>query len=160
MRPSPLVQVVLVALALVTGLGTLRASDPNPTRSEYFESVAGGFIIKRKHNTLQMEIGLKPLKPLQPNAFLSASFQNPANAAQSIVVDKSAKEARDKRGGGLTIESPPVTGMRDNSLYLISVRLYTDKSKKVLFGTHDQRVAYHQNVVDYARKKMGLSNPH
>lgn len=160
MRLSQIFRIIFVpAVALIAGLGTLGASDPNPTRSEYFESAGGGFTYDRKAEVVRLNITLKPLKPVPPSAFLVTTFQNPANPAKPLVVEKLAKDSLTKRGNWLDVQSAPVTGMKDNATYLISVRLYADKTKKTLLSTHDQRVAYHQGMMDYVKRMMPLRKP-
>ncbi len=153
MRSAKRVVIAVVGLMVcaVAAPRLLRA-DPSAITSAYFRSVGGGFIVNNKNGTIALNISLEPVKPLPPDGILVVTFENPANSSQPQVVETTVQAAKSPKGNMLGVESPPVTGMRDNGTYLISVRLYADRSKKSLLGTHDQRVACHQDMLDFARQ--------
>ncbi len=58
------------------------------------------------------------------------------------------------KGVWLGIKSPPVTGLRGNANYVVSVRIFADKTKKTLLGTHEQRFLCDQGMLDFARRRQ------
>ena len=139
----------MLALGAVLAPGVVRA-DPKANTSAYFRSVGGGFTTNNKSGSVALNLTLEPLKTLPPDAELVVTFENPANPSSPLVVETTVQAAQTKKGNWIDVASPPVTGMRDKSTYLITARLYADKSKKVLLGTHEQRVACHQDMLDFA----------
>lgn len=147
--------ILLAAFGLLTGVSprSHAAVNPGPATSEYLHTATGMFYYYKPDDTWNLRIDVSPLKaaPGGGPLYLLASFQNPQGGkplVSSEVVPSGTQQP-------VTLNSAPITGMRDGRAYLVIVRVFADKAHTKLLGTHEQPILYHQVSAELLRQ---LSN--
>jgi len=130
----------LAAPLLCAALLTLPAhAADNLAATDWFKTSGSGVALEKRNgnNHVFFGIGLTPVKKLPAGAVIVAEFPNPADAAHPLEASLTPKAGEEK----LSLRSDPVECIVNNSDYTITVKLYTDASRKKLLGTHVQPLA-------------------
>ncbi len=115
---------------------------PDNSVSKYLYTKASGLAITDIENKLAMfsvTLGATPLLPHR--AYLVVNFENPENANAPLIVEIERQFRQDE----FLIESPALKSPKCWN-YMVSVKIYRDKSKQVLVGEHRQYIQSRMNL--------------
>ncbi len=117
---------LLMAFGLFVALSPLSYATANLERvtSEYLRTDVGSFVYKLD-STWELQIDVSPTKAAPGGTlYLLASFENPQGGKPLI---SSAVVPSGKRQS-VVLNSAPISGMRDDHAYLVTVRVFDDKA--------------------------------
>jgi len=122
---------VLVALASFAGCaGSARAPAPG---SPYLATKFCGFVFDGRTKEARFSIDLIVQRPLPAGALVEATFENPLERNEPIVISREVKGNERE----LRLVSTPVKGITQRE-YAMVVRLYPSRDKATLLATHTE----------------------
>jgi hypothetical protein len=122
---------VFAALALLAGCARFpRAPAPG---SPYLATKFCGFVFDGRTKEARFTIDLVVQRPLPGGALVEATFENPLERDQPIVVTREVKGNERE----LRIVSTPVKGITQRE-YAMAVRIYPTRDKTTLLATHTE----------------------
>lgn len=138
-----LLPIAFVALLLQSCAGIL-SQEPEPVSSEYFRTLGGGFYVKiNQVQEMFYGVNLMAEKPLEPSNYLVVEYQNPTGGKpytkSSLLSDIQTSDVVQNRTTYI-LRSPPVTGVKPHTNYLITVKLYKHRLADEPIGLHKQLV--------------------
>jgi hypothetical protein len=129
-----------LALMLLAGCGLVA---PRPQKSEYLQSVGGGFLFDREKQQVQYTMVVAPRRPLPAGSIIEATFEDPVGERPYVVSVVVKSDERD-----FTLTSPPVHGTRAGKTYQVQVKLYADAGRSQILDSYAQGV---RAVLDQGR---------
>ena len=149
LQPSVVLEVVMAPagfvvrflLSLIMLLTATRAESalPEGAVSEYLSTVGGGLVFSdeiRDPGKVQVGLTLKWVKRPPKSAWVVAEFSNPRLRGTQTV-----ERAVEPSEPGFMLYSPEYRCVANNSLYVVTVSVYSDKDRSNLLGTHEQKVS-------------------
>ncbi len=130
----------LVTILLVFVVASCGLVPPKPVQSEFFVTQGGGFMINTKDRQIRYGIVLASAKPIPAGSFIEVQFENPAGG-DPFTTTHTVTSGESQ----FVFKSPPVSGLKRYTNYIIEVHLYDDDTKQKLLGTHQQGI---QNIID------------
>jgi len=130
---------------------------PPSKESEYFSTTTSSFSVdvgplQGNRYILQYRYFIHVLirKKLSPSNYIEVEYQNPDGSDPIIVSNNVSVLNRalfNSNPRGYIFSSPMVSGIKPNTNYLITIRLYESRKKEILLGTHKQLInsRYYQN---------------
>lgn len=129
---------ILFLAFLLTSCASLEEGgflQPQPVASKYLYTKGAGFTFTAGDpNSVKYSIWLEILKPFKNGSFLEVQFENPSDKRSPIIVMRDIKP-EDKE---ISLESPPIYGLRSYEGYVVEVYIYDNADKKNLLGIHRQ----------------------
>jgi hypothetical protein len=123
---------VLAAIAAIAGCAQF-ARAPVPG-SPYLATKFCGFVFDGRTKEARFSIDLIVQRPLPRGALVEATFENPLERSQPIVVTREVKGNERE----LRIVSTPVKGITQRE-YAMAVRVYPTPDRTTLLATHTER---------------------
>jgi hypothetical protein len=131
--------VAVVALCVAIA-STKVAAQASPVTSEYFKTKGGGTALDSKEGVRFAYFGLilEPMKPLPEGAVLVTEFENPQDASKPLTTEYTPSAGERE----IVLKSSTYTCVVNNRDYRISVKLFTDRERKVLLSEHIQAITF------------------
>lgn len=147
---------LLLTVIFLSGCAALQKGGfltPPPTQSEYFHTSGAGFTLTAGDpDSFRYIISLDVVKWREKAVFIEANFENPSSPESPIVVTQTIQPEESR----LTLESPPVYGLRSYEGYVIDIYIYEDATKVVSLGKHRQVV---QSIIDQKEMNKVFRQP-
>ncbi|MEM7359902.1 MAG: hypothetical protein AAF431_12450 [Pseudomonadota bacterium] len=133
---------------LLISLNT-RAAPPTANETEYFKTVAGGFLINEGKPLYALTFEV--LKELPTDSFIEVSFDNPRKK-QPDIVGAAKQEFTD---GNLLIESPGLECIKNKKTYEARLVAYQSAQKLKVVTEHSQQIQF--NMPRRYIKQLGIN---
>jgi len=123
---------------------------PTPSKSEFFNTLGGGFINDSK--SLKYALTVNITKPVNgtDSWFAVVEYENPSDISTPLTSTQEVKES-EKR---ISFISPAMTAIRNHKTYTAVVKVYTNRELKQLITTHSMQVRF--DVPDSVLPMMGI----
>jgi hypothetical protein len=138
---------LLILMSLLTS-SVVFAEPPTATKSDYLVTESAGFVgDSNKGGGFKFSIMLAAGELLKEKRYATASFENPEDENNAIVVDFEI----DPTQSIFIVSSPDaIHRWKNNYRYTIQVSIFEDQGRTKLLGTHTQKLdfAIPQKVAD------------
>jgi hypothetical protein len=148
MRPGS-----LLFLLLLLALSRAQAALPELAASDYLITTYAGVSFSdrdRDPGKVRVVLTLKWAKRPPKGAYAVAEFSN-----RKLRGTETVERAVSPSESGFTLESPEYRCVANNSVYVVTVSVYSDKTMSNLLGTHEQKVgvALHPKALEAFRAR-------
>lgn len=124
-------RLVLVTLGLLTmSLMASGAKMPDPAVSKYVTTKGAGFNISE--GRLFYTVNYKLNQTFTEKIFITIEFENPSDRNNPLIVNMEIAAGEKS----ISLKSPEVTAIKNNTTYKIVLKLYNDAAHTDLFATH------------------------
>lgn len=124
-----------ITAAVAMLLTNMVFASTKPQKSEYFESVGGGFPLKGKELTYSLSVNV--VKPIPENVKILVEFQNPKNKKLPIVKEYEV----DGNSSSYIFQSDPLTCISNNKIYKVLVKIINLETNKQI-SVHKQKLKF------------------
>ncbi len=130
---------VIFGLALAFAATPTESALPEAAESEYLSTVGGGLLFSdpiRDPGKVQVVLSLRWVQRPPKGAYVVAEFSN-----RRFRGTQEVERAVNPFEPGFTVHSPTYRCVANNSIYVVTVSVYSDKDRSILLGTHEQKVS-------------------
>jgi hypothetical protein len=129
--------------AIVAGMlfvATFAIAQPKPEVSEYLKTRWGGAVTDtvKEPGTAYFGLTLDWVRRPPAEAVVVAEFENTEDGTKPYIVEQAVNLV----DSPFVLKSPKYPCVVNNSRYNVTIRIFSDASKSVLLGTHEQQILF------------------
>jgi hypothetical protein len=130
---------LLTALAVLLG-GSAHSAPPEPVKSEYLQSLGGGFTIDARQHAIRCGLHVGVRKQFDEMVLVKAEFENPEPGAAPLVAYHRIRPG----STNFYLSSPEYPGIRNGKTYTVTLYLYHegDETDGEAFSKHEQGIEF------------------